>query len=130
MPSQRPLAPPPIEVFFDGACPVCRREVALYRRLAAPGAIDWTDIARPDALDGEPFDLAAALVLLHVRDVDGRLRIGLDAHLLLWSRLPGWRLLAWLLPRSARLQRLADAGYRWFTARRPGLVRRQAARHG
>lgn len=120
----------PITVFFDGACPVCRREVALYRRLAAPGAVCWTDIAPPDALRHETFGLDAALTLLHVRDGDGALRIGLDAHLLLWARLPGWRTLARVLVRSTPLRRVADAGYRWFTARRPGLVRRQAARHG
>jgi predicted DCC family thiol-disulfide oxidoreductase YuxK len=120
----------PITVFFDGACPVCRREVALYRRLAAPGAVCWTDIAPPDALRHETFGLDAALTLLHVRDGDGALRIGLDAHLLLWARLPGSRTLARVLVRSAPLRRVADAGYRWFTARRPGLVRRQAARHG
>ncbi|MBB5207599.1 thiol-disulfide oxidoreductase DCC family protein [Chiayiivirga flava] len=120
----------PITVFFDGLCPVCRREVALYRRLAAPGAVRWTDIAQPAALDGETFGLDAALALLHVRDGGGALRIGLDAHLLLWARLPGWRVLAWVLVRNAPLRRAADAGYRWFTARRPGLVRRQAVRRG
>ena len=120
----------PITVYFDGACPVCRREVALYRRIAAPGAVCWTDIASPDALHHETFCLDAALALLHVRAADGTLRIGLDAHLLLWARLPGWRALAWVLARSAPLRHVADRGYRWFTARRPGLVRCQALRHG
>lgn len=120
----------PITVFFDGLCPVCRREVALYRRLAAPGAVRWTDIAPPGALDGETFGLDAALALLHVRDGSGALRIGLDAHLLLWARLPGWRVLVRTLARSAAPRRVAEAGYRWFTARRPGRVRRQALCRG
>lgn len=87
----------PINVFFDGLCPVCRREVALYRRLAAPGTVCWTNIAAPDALHGESFGHDAALTLLHVRDGNGALRTGLDAHLLLWARLPGWCVLAWVL---------------------------------
>ena len=63
-------------------------------------AVRWTDIAPPGALDGEPFGLDAALALLHVRDGSGALRIGLDAHLLLWARLPGWRVLARTLKKS------------------------------
>lgn len=118
----------PITVYFDGYCPVCRREVALYRRLARAGAVVWRDLAGPvDVVVGESFDRNAALTLLHVRDGDGVLRIGLDAHECLWAALPGWRMLAWLLRRAPRLRSLADAGYRWFTARRPGLVRRRQA---
>lgn len=120
----------PITVWFDGFCPVCRREVAVYRRLAAPGAVAWVDLVAPDALRHEAFDLAAALDLLHVRDSDGRLRIGLDAHLCLWRRLPGWWLLAVVLGRSPRLRGVADRVYRAFTARRPGLARRRGRGRG
>lgn len=123
---------PTITVFFDGYCPVCRREVAAYRRLAPAAPILWHDIANAAPTpERDGFDLPAALALLHVRDADGRLRIGLDAHLCLWQHLPGWRLLVNPLQRSARLRNAVDALYRLFTRYRPGLRRRaQEQRHG
>ncbi|HSX59362.1 MAG TPA: DUF393 domain-containing protein [Tahibacter sp.] len=122
--------PQPITVFFDGYCPVCRREVAAYRRLAPQAAIRWHDIASDaPSVERDGFDLAAALALLHVRDGDGRLRIGLQAHLCLWQRLPGWRLLVAPLQRFDALYRAADAAYRLFTRWRPGL-RRRRREHG
>jgi predicted DCC family thiol-disulfide oxidoreductase YuxK len=115
----------PITVYFDGYCPVCSREVALYRRLDRHARIRWLDLAGPtDVLRDAGFSLTAALDLLHVRDVDGGLRIGLDAHLLMWERLPGLRWLAWAVRRHAGLRRVLEAAYRAFTRRRPGLTRR------
>lgn len=115
----------PITVFFDGLCPVCSREVRLYRRLQRRGAIRWRDLAAdPEVLRDEPFGLAEALTLLHVRDGAGTLRIGLDAHLCLWANLPGFRWIAQLVRRSAAIRRLSESIYLDFTRRRPGLRRR------
>ncbi|MCQ4165023.1 thiol-disulfide oxidoreductase DCC family protein [Tahibacter harae] len=123
---------PPITVFFDSYCPVCRREVASHRRRAPDAPIVWRDLATdPAALAGQDFGLDAALALLHVRDAQGRLHIGLAAHLQLWERLPGWRHLAAALQRLAWLQRPLEMLYRLFTRHRPGLARRRRERrHG
>lgn len=113
-----------IRVFFDGQCPVCGREVAVYRRLVAGGAVQWIDLASGlGALRGEPFDLASAMTLLHVRDAEGELHVGLPAHLVLWERLPVLKWLAWGLRRSAAARRVFEHMYLWFTVRRPGLRR-------
>lgn len=119
----------PITVFFDGLCPVCSREVRLYRRLHAPGAILWRDLASAeDLLQQESFGLADALALLHVRDADSTLRIGLAAHLCMWQRLPGFRVIVAVLRLFPALMAPLDAIYRYFTARRPGLTRRGVPR--
>lgn len=123
---------PPITVFFDSYCPVCRREVASHRRRAPDAPILWRDLATdPAALAGQDFGLDAALALLHVRDAQGQLHIGLAAHLQLWQRLPGWRHLAAVLQRHAWLQHPLETLYRLFTRHRPGLTRRRRERrHG
>jgi predicted DCC family thiol-disulfide oxidoreductase YuxK len=116
----------PITVYFDGHCAVCSREVALYRRLDRRTRICWLDLAGPtDVLHDAGFSLAAALDLLHVRDADGSLRIGLDAHLLMWERLPGLHWLARAVRRHAGLRRRLETVYLAFTRRRPGLARRR-----
>lgn len=122
----------PITVFFDSYCPVCRREMAGHRRRAPHAPIAWRDLATdPAALAGQDFSLDAALALLHVRDAQGRLHIGLAAHLQLWQRLPGWRHLATLLQRQRWLHRPLEALYRLFAQHRPGLARRRRERrHG
>lgn len=117
----------PLTVYFDGACPVCSREVALYRRLDRRARIRWLDLAgSADVLRDTGFRLAAALELLHVREADGGLSIGVDAHLKMWERLPGLRWLAWVLRRYPRVRRRFEIAYLAFTRRRPGLVRRAA----
>lgn len=36
-----------LEVFFDGACPLCRREIEWLRRLDRRGRVRFTDISDP-----------------------------------------------------------------------------------
>ncbi|MCA3300536.1 MAG: DUF393 domain-containing protein, partial [Roseomonas sp.] len=38
------MTPAQVTVWFDGACPLCLREIALMRRLDRRGAIDFIDI--------------------------------------------------------------------------------------
>lgn len=113
-----------IRVFFDGQCPVCGREVAIYRRLVETDSVDWRDLTGgSDVLRDESVDLSAAMRLLHVRDAAGELHVGLPAHLVLWDRLPVLRWLAWGLRRSDSARRVFERMYLWFTLRRPGLRR-------
>lgn len=112
----------PVTVYYDGLCPVCSREVAMYQRLDRPRQIRWQNLLA-GAVDS--IDLDAAYRLLHVRDADGQLHVGFAAHLLMWERLPGFRLLAWTLRRCHPGAWVAERTYLWLTARRPGLARRQ-----
>lgn len=100
MSTPQPLAKP--TVYFDGACPVCRREIAVYQRGAGAEAVCWVDASAcpPDALGGDlPRD--QALARLHLRQSDGRLVQGAAAFLAMWQALPQH-------PRLARLARLLD----------------------
>lgn len=100
------MSTPVLEAFFDGACPVCRREVAWIGRRDRQGRIRFTDISHPD------FDAAAAGVpmaelmkAMHGRLPDGRMLQGVEVlrhlynaigfgPLVALSRLPG---VSWLL---------------------------------
>lgn len=112
-PTALPSEPRPT-VYFDGACPVCRREIALYQRQPGAEALCWVDAAAcpPEAL-GAGLDRPAALARLHVRAADGRLVSGAAAFLAMWAALPRTAGLARLLDRPG-LVRLLDAAYTGF----------------
>lgn len=67
-------------VYYDGACPVCRGEMALLMQRNAAGLLDFVDIAAP-GFDPAPLDvnLDAMLSLMHVRRPDGGWLIGIPA---------------------------------------------------
>lgn len=112
MPASRPIC------FYDGNCPICRREIAHYQRLDHAGAVDWRNIGESDAaLAGTGIDHAAALQRLHVIAADGAIHTGADAFTLIWHQLPRWRWLArcikWL-----RLRPLLGWAYDFWASRR------------
>lgn len=112
----------PIEVYYDGACPLCRREIAVYSGLRPMRAIQWTDVS------GEASALPAGcsrdvmLARFHVTGPDGRLVSGATAFLTLWESLPGWRWLA-RLGRLPGMPWVLEQGYRGFLRIRPVMQR-------
>lgn len=88
-------AAPPV-VVYNGSCPICAREIAGYRRLAARcgAALDFLDASRGEAaLAALGLDADRAARRLHLVE-GGRLLAGVEAFAALWERLPGWRPLA------------------------------------
>ena len=116
---------PRTTVYFDGACPVCSREMAVYQRAAGAERIAFVDAAAcREARVAPDLARAAALDSLHVRRPDGTLVSGAAAFAELWKTLPRW---AWL-GRFAALpgvRQAAELAYRGFQrARRLGPWRR------
>ncbi len=77
-------------VWFDGACPLCRREIALMRRLDRRGAIAFVDVSRAEAPGGAaacPIDRPALLARFHVLE-DGRVVSGAAAFAAMWRAVP------------------------------------------
>lgn len=84
-----------ITVYYDGKCGLCSREINHYRKIAPAGIFDWQDITvSADSLKEEGISLSQGLKLLHAKDADGTLCIGVDAFILIWKQLKRWRLLA------------------------------------
>jgi predicted DCC family thiol-disulfide oxidoreductase YuxK len=107
-------AAPAATVFYDGACPLCRREIAHYRRLRGAERVLWIDIARADApLATYGLSRELAMARLHVRDTAGHWQTGAFGFAELWSHLPGYRWLARTL-RLLRLLPLLDRVYASF----------------
>ena len=120
---------PSLTVLYDGACPLCRREIGLYRGLKplqSGGPVCFADVS--DAAFSLPSALSPditreqLLARFHVRDRDGQLLSGAQAFLALWAALPGWRWLALVghLPGAAKVM---ERTYTLFLRWRPTLQR-------
>ncbi len=95
-----------LEVFFDGGCPACRREMTHYREQAGASAIRFTDATQELARLAEVgLDPLAAIATLYARDADGVWHIGMPAFREIWLRLPRYapwaRRFAWLIDSAA-----------------------------
>jgi len=116
-----PSANPELTIYFDGSCPLCRREIGFYRRLRGAERLQWLDVSAGAPL-GQDLSCEAAMRRFHVRDAQGRLFSGGAAFARLWRALPGWRVAGWLLawpPMSWAL----ELAYRAFLPLRPRLQR-------
>ena len=115
---------PRLTVFFDGACPLCRREIGFYRRRKGADRIDWVDVSRGDAESVAPgLCRTDALKRFHVRLADGRLESGGRAFAELWASLPAFRWLG-VIARIPIIGAILERAYRGFLRIRPALTRR------
>lgn len=112
-------------VWYDGACPLCRREIALMRRLDRRGAIQFIDLVH-DQPASCPTDREALLARFHASE-DGRLLAGAAAFAAMWRAIPALRPLG-LAARSPLVLRALERLYRGFLKIRPRLQRLLARR--
>ena len=113
-----------LTVWFDGACPLCRREIALIRRLDRRGRIHFVDVADAGSQAACPIDRTALLARFHARE-GGRLLSGAEAFAAMWRAIPLLRPLG-ELARLPPVLALLEVAYRGFLKVRPSLQRRLA----
>jgi predicted DCC family thiol-disulfide oxidoreductase YuxK len=111
------------EVFYDGGCGLCRREIRHYQRLDRDGRVCWLDIhADPAVLERIGVDWETAMRHMHARDASGRVVTGARAFVLIWTHLPGYRWLARGVCLVPGVLPLMEMGYkvfaRWRSRRR------------
>jgi predicted DCC family thiol-disulfide oxidoreductase YuxK len=118
---------PPLTVYFDGSCPLCRAEIRHYRAEAGAESLDFVDVSRPEVVVPGDLTRQRAMARFHVRTGDGSLVSGAAAFVTVWRRLPRWRWAAWLADLPGMMAVL-ETGYRVFLPARPALARLLGAR--
>lgn len=115
-----------IQVYFDGLCHLCSREIDHYRKLKGSEQIEFVDITAPD-FDPRKSGLDPVRVHreMHVRKSDGSLAIGVDAFIAIWDTLPRYQFAA-RLARNRIPHALLTAGYKVFARVRPYLPRKKS----
>lgn len=111
---------PALTVWYDGACPLCLREIALVQRLDRRGRIQFEDISNGEPANC-PVDRSDLLARFHARDGD-RIVSGAEAFAAMWRQIPLLRPLG-ELARLPPVLWLLERAYRAFLKLRPRLQR-------
>ena len=112
-----------VVVWFDGGCPLCRREIALMHRLDRRQAITFLDV--DDGTIACPLDRGEMLARFHASE-NGEVLSGAAAFAAMWRAIPALRPLG-LLARAPGVLPVLEGLYRLFLKARPamqGLARR------
>jgi predicted DCC family thiol-disulfide oxidoreductase YuxK len=115
-----------VEVFHDGDCPLCMREIRMLQRRDTRGRIRFTDIAAP-GFDPAAYgtDRATLMARIHGRLPDGTWIEGVEVFRRLYAAIGlGWLVGVTRLPGVAQVTEL---GYRLFARNRLRLTGRCAA---
>ena len=107
-----------LTVLFDGSCNLCRASAARVRRFDHANRIEFLDVNDPVALQRFPqVNREEALRWMQAVDSNGKVFSGSDAWARIGSRLPGWKLVAWLLLVPG-IRWLAGKIYAWIARNR------------
>ena len=116
----------PLTVFFDGACPICVREIALMRRLDRRRRLVCCDFSQPDydtaSINISPAELGR---VIHARWADGSIITGVEVFRAMWAAV-GLGFLA-RLSRLSLVEPLVLKAYAWFAHNRLRLTGRSHA---
>lgn len=115
-----------LTVLYDGSCPLCRREISVYRGLQPSQPIAWLDVSAVGAALPDCGNRDALMARFHVQQVDGTVLSGARAFLALWATLPGWRWLS-VLGRLPGATPCLEWLYCRFLTVRPWLQRKAVA---
>ncbi len=108
-----------VMIWYDGACPLCTREIALMRRLDWCGAIEFHDVASPDTVC--PIDRRELLARFHASE-NGTMLSGTAAFAAMWRAIPLLKPLGWAA-RNRVIHGLLELLYVRFLVLRPRLQR-------
>ena len=89
-----------ITVYYDGACPKCVKDRKNYEKLSGRAGknVNWFDITgQEERLREIGIDPQKALMELHVKKENRQIVSEIDAYILLMSKVPLLRPLAWLI---------------------------------
>ena len=113
----------PLTVFFDGACPICEREIALMKRLDRRRQLAFCDFSTQDydaASSGFATEDLGAVI--HARWADGSVITGVEVFRAMWEAV-GLGALA-RLSRLSLVEPLVLRAYAWFARNRMRLTGR------
>ena len=119
-----------LSVLYDGSCPLCAREIAMYRRQQGTDAIRWLDVSQIPESD-IPLGLSrqAVLARFHVIRRDGSVAVGAAGFVNSGKRSQSYALSVVLASLPPVLS-ILELGYSLFLRVRPTIQRYARTRLG
>ena len=77
------------KVYFNNSCSVCRMEINHYKKFNEK--LSWIDVTNNKEAQKETAKSSAELIRRLLVKQDGKIYQGIDAFLIVWSRLPKYR---------------------------------------
>ncbi len=107
----------PLTVFYDGACPICAREIALVKRLDRHRRLTLCVFSSAE-YEGASVGLSIENLskVIHARCADGTIMTGVEVFRAMWEAV-GLGGLVWL-SRLSFLEPVLQKGYAWFANNR------------
>ena len=111
------MQPSEIEVFYDGECPLCMREVKMLRGLDKHARIEFTDIAAPtfDAR-ARGFHQEDLMARIHARLPNGETVVGVEVFRRLYDAVGFGAAVS--VSRLPVIRDILDEAYLWFAENR------------
>ena len=114
-----------LRLFFDGDCPLCKREVRFLQRLDRHQRLEFVDISAEGfsaSAHGKTQD--ALMARMHARKPDGTWVDGVEVFRLAWMAIGlGWFVAPTRLP---GISQILDRLYAWFARNRLRITGRCA----
>lgn len=81
-------SPMPLELLYDGECPICKREICILQRNDTQTRVKFTDIASKEFAQRKHggIDYHKAMSQMHAIEGDGHLLIGIPAFAAVYAR--------------------------------------------
>lgn len=114
------MTSPALTIWYDGACPLCIREIALMQRLDRKGRIAFVDLTSSDTPC--PLDRQLMLARFHATTAQGETLSGAAAFAAMWREIPVLRPLG-MVARNKQILSLLEWAYLRFLKIRPILQR-------
>tara|TARA_B100000795_G_C22531871_1_gene335432 strand:- start:39 stop:407 length:369 start_codon:yes stop_codon:yes gene_type:complete len=87
-----------ILVFYDDKCSLCSREINFYKKIAPKADLNWLGISSSSKeLKNAKITLVDSLMYLHVKDCKGNFHVGVDAFMVIWSKLAYFKYLNYVI---------------------------------
>lgn len=110
-----------LTVFYDGACPLCRREISIYKGINGAENIDWVNVANcNDTQIPQNVTREELLRRFHIQATDQSVKSGAEAFVEIWRHLPAF----WVFAKLARIpgaMSVLEFGYTCFLKFRPTI---------